>query len=607
MRIVVIDFETEYHDTYILTKMSTEAYIRDPRFKAHGAAIKWSKDHAARWYNEPQLRQVLQTEDWSDVFLIAHHAHFDHLILSHHYAVVPGMSGCTLSMARLLLGNHISVSLDSVRSQFGMPAKSTPYNLFRGKKWNELTAAEQTLLAEGCQDEVESIFKIFGILAKDFPAEEYEVIHHTIRMFTEPCLRANTELLARIWEAEDKAKRTRLASLNVSESDLQSADKFKALLEAEGVKIQYKDGKNGPIPAFAKSDPFMEELLEDEDDRVKALAEARLGVKSTLLQTRAEALGWMASRGPMCVYLRMYGAHTTRWSGGDSTNFQNLKKPDPDLDPEGDDFLSIRDSLQAPEGYILIKPDAAQIECRLLNFIAGQDDVIERFRKGEDPYVNVASQFYGYPVNKKDHPTERQCGKVLELQAGYGSGGPKIANTLRIKTKGKILLTPEEGMRARDAYRDTHPAVVDLWKQGGRMLSRLAGGDPIRWGPTEVRDGRIYLPNLCPLDYRTLEFFKDPESGEGYWRLKTRHGWTKMYGAKLVENLIQALARVVISQAFIRIVRMGYRVVSMEHDSLWILIPMDDHEITHAERCAAEIRRTPEWLPGIPLDCDVSL
>jgi DNA polymerase len=592
--------------------------VRHEWFEAHGAAIKWSRDAPARWYDERQLREVLKNEDWSDVMLVAHHMQFDGLILSHCYGVVPKHYGCTLSMARLLLGNHISVSLDSVRKQFGFPEKRTPYGLFKSKKWKELDDQTRTLVADGACDECESIWKLFGLLSKQFPAEEYQVVDTTLRMFVNPVLRADTELLATIWEKEEREKSIRLADLGVSAADLQSSERFAALLRHEGIEPETKEGgerKDGTraiIYAFAKTDYFMEELLEHENPRVRALAEARIGQKSTLMQTRAETLGWMANRGPLCVYLRYAGAHTTRWSGGDKTNFQNFKKPDPDLPP--DENPNIRDAILAPEGCVLIKPDCSQIECRLLNFVAGQDDVIERFRNGEDPYVNVASAFYGYPVNKHDHPTERQCGKVLELQAGYGSGGDKIRHTLRVKTKGKILLTPEEGIKARDVYRDTHLAVQDLWRQGGRMLARLAGGPPTTWGPCEVRNHRIILPNKIELIYDTLEFYR-PESEEeiktdwdreGWWRLRTRRGWTKMYGAKLVENLIQALARVVVSQAMNRVVQMGYRVVSMEHDSLWILIP-EQNAKEHAERCRLEMCRDVPWLPGLPLDAEVTL
>src|ERR1700677_2756494 len=133
MRPVVLDFETYFGDDYTLSKMTTEAYIRDPRFEAHGAAIKWDKSTSAQWYDQRELAYILKEEDWSDVYLIAHHCQFDALILSHHYQVFPAMYGCTLSMSRMCFGNHLSVSLDSVRKYFGMPSKSTPYNLFKGK------------------------------------------------------------------------------------------------------------------------------------------------------------------------------------------------------------------------------------------------------------------------------------------------------------------------------------------------------------------------------------------------------------------------------------------------------------------------------------------
>jgi DNA polymerase len=605
---IILDFESFYSDDYTLSKSTTEAYIRDKRFEAHGAAIKWSPRHEAKWYAEKELRYVLAEHDWSDSFLICHHQQFDGLILSHHYGVHSAKRGCTLSMARLMLGNHIGVSLDSVRGHFGIPLKKTPYNLFKGKHWHEMTPDVQQQVADGCCDEVESIWRIFCRLMGDnqapFPAEELEVIDCTMRMFCEPVLQANTELLAQIWEREATQKEARLEALDIDVAELQSADKFQALLEAEGVEIEYKDGKSGQIPQFAKNDLFMQELLQDEDDRVRGLAEARIGAKSTLLQTRAETLGFMSQRGNLCVYLKMYAAHTTRWGGGDKSNFQNFKKSDPDF-PTNDEPLKIVDAILPPEGYYLAKPDASQIECRLVNFLAGQEDKVEDFRQGRDPYIGVASQFCGYPVNKKDHPNQRQVGKVIELQAGFGSGGEKIRATLR--TKAKIFITLAEGVKARDAYRDTHPAVVDYWKAGGRMIKHLANGTSTEWGPMAIHDKRIWLPNGMPLIYDTLEWHIDPEDGDRYWRLRSRKGWVKTYGAKIVENVVQALARLIISQAMIRIARMGYRIVSTEHDSLWILIPKDGREQEHLERCKAEMVRPLPWLPGLPLACEGEL
>jgi DNA polymerase len=94
---------------------------------------------------------------------------------------------------------------------------------------------------------------------------------------------------------------------------------------------------------------------------------------------------------------------------------------------------------------------------------------------------------------------------------------------------------------------------------------------------------------------------------DGYWRYRTRHGWTKLYSGKLVENVVQWLARIVMSQAMNRIVALGYRVVNCTHDELLVLIPDDAHAQENLERCRQEMIREPTWLPGIPLDAEASL
>lgn len=612
LRPVVIDIESYYDPTrkdhrgipYSLSHQTTESYIRHPWFECHGAAIKWSRDHPARWYDERQLRWVLQNEDWSNTLMICHHGQWDHGALAYHYNVHPKMLGCTLAMSRMWLGNHIGVSLDSVRKEFGLPPKTTPYNLFVGKHWSEMDQRTQQLVGEGACDEAESIWRLFGILLqRGFPKSELETIDVLLRMFVEPQLIGDIEFFARVWESESTKKQELFTELGITESDVQSSDRFAELLKAEGVEIEYKQGKNELIPQFAKNDQFMKDLLESDDSRVANLAAARLGAKSTITQTRAETLGWMSRNGLLMVYIRPYGAKTTRPAGGDSSNFLNMKKADPDM-PKVEQ-ITIKQGICAPEGFLLAPIDSSQIECRLLNFVAGQDDVVEKFRNGEDPYVRIASQFYGYEVNKKDHPTERQVGKVIELQAGYMSGGEKIRATLR--NKAGIIITPEEGIRARDAYRQTHPAVVNLWGEAGRIIARLAGGAPIQWGPVHIRDSRMWLPNGACCNYDSIEYYRDDETGESYWRVRTRKGWEKIYSGKLVENLIQALAWVHVSGAMVRIHRMGYRILNAPYDELLVLIPKDGHEEKHAERCAAEMKVAPDWLPNLPLDAEWTL
>lgn len=166
------------------------------------------------------------------------------------------------------------------------------------------------------------------------------------------------------------------------------------------------------------------------------------------------------------------------------------------------------------------------------------------------------------------------------------------------------MITPEEGEKYKMAYRDTHPKVVELWGVAGRMLGRLAGGPPLDWEPVTLKDGKMFLPNGTWINYTTLEYHRDDEYDDSYWRLKTRRGWSKIYGAKLVENLIQALARVVISQAMTRIKKSGYRVINTKHDSMWILIPRDGREKEHARYIESEMCVEPAWLKGIPLGAE---
>jgi hypothetical protein len=610
VRIVTLDFETRFGDDYSLSKLTTEAYVRDPRFKAHGAAVKWSDSTSATWYDEKELRYQLEQEDFSDVFLLCHHIQFDGFILSQHYNVVPAMYGCTLSCSRLLLGNHLSVSLDAVRKHYGMPGKLTPYQAFKNKTWEELTPQVQAMLAEGACDEVESIYQLFKMFIRDgFPREELSVIDSVARMFCNPVLIGDQAMLARVWETEATRKQNRLEALDVKAEELTSADRFAELLRQQGVEPETKvSPKGNEIYAFAKNDQFMRDLLEDENDTVRTLAEARLGEKSTLLQTRAATLGWMASRGPMPVYLRYSGAATLRFSGGDGANWQNFKR--------GSD---IRRAICAPKGFLLAPIDLSQVECRCLGYLAGQDDQIEQFRIGADPYTAIATQFYGREITKKD-AAERGTGKQAILSCGYGSAGPKFQATAKLGIYGPpVNLAIEEAKKFVELYRSTHSKVVQYWRSADWVLGEMMNYRSFQWGPMEVRcdkeknTKRIYFPNGTCIIYDSL-IWRQPTEGEaaqgrraGYY-IKTRYGWKSIYGSMLAQHMCEAVSRLIMTQAMLRIKnKLKLRPVNSTHDELLVLIPKDGREEEILELCKAEMVVEPTWLPGLPLACDGSL
>ena len=119
-----------------------------------------------------------------------------------------------------------------------------------------------------------------------------------------------------------------------------------------------------------------------------------------------------------------------------------------------------------------------------------------------------------------------------------------------------------------------------------------------------IRAGSIYLPNGSMLRYQ-MEWQQD-EDGAG-WQQKTRQGWSRLYGAKLVEQTTQSLARLACAQAMLRIKKGGVDVVGMSHDELWCLVPDDHTSKEAAEFCRQEMCRVPAWLEGCPMEAEIAV
>jgi DNA polymerase I-like protein with 3'-5' exonuclease and polymerase domains len=570
MNLVTLDFETYYDKEYTLKKLTTEGYIRDPRFEVlcMGAKINEEPAYIATGVFNPQNAAIL-----------CHHAHFDGLILSHHYNIKPKFWFDTLSMARCAFPHDKSHSLEALAVKFGLGSKTIDYKSFEGKH----EASDD--LMEGCVRDVELTYSLFKKLLPLVPKEELRVIDLTIRMFTEPMLRLNQprakEYMAQLIINQDAL----LAELNVTKEDLRSADKFAGLLESLGVEPPIKKsprtGKDAY--AFAKTDHGFIELLEHEDERISTLCEARLSAKSTIGETRADRLIGMSERGNLPIYLKYFGAHTGRWSGGDKLNFQNF--------PRGGE---LRKSLLAPDGFVLCVVDSSQIECRMLNWLAGEEWVLAAFREGRDLYSETASVFYRRGITKADKQ-ERFLGKTLELGAGYGIGWKKLQSQLKLN---KLFLGDEEAKSAINVYRTTHTDVVKLWKLGDILLKELYHHSATSFGFLNVDGRRIVLPNGIRLDYSNIAMSDDGKD----FVLRNPKGTVKIYGGKLIENIVQALARVVMSQAMLKIAD-RYKIILTTHDEAVYLVP--EHEAEEALKFGLAImREVPNWCKGLPLDAE---
>jgi DNA polymerase bacteriophage-type len=613
-----LDFESYWDDAYTLRKLSPIEYINDPRFEALGCGFVDETD-TRMWVDGPDLPMIFQKIDWPNTFAISHNALFDMVILSARYGIVPGLYGDTLSMARNWLAHRLrSLSLEKICEHYGMQAKWSTAQKFKGMN---LIAIKQdpALYAElsgYAIDDAGKCKRIFANMTEEgFPEGEFEIIDMVIRMATQPKFELDqfvlSEHLGRV-----KAEKQQLLDEAMIEkgdissimSDQQLAVKLFRLGVAVPMKTSMKTGKQAF--AFAKTDKQFTDLLEHDDPLVQALVAARLGHKSTLEETRTErllAISRVTTKMP--IPLKYSGAHTHRFSGDWKINEQNLRRGG-----------ELRRAHRAPRGMKVVAVDASQIEARFNAELSGEEQLLDAFREGRDVYAEFAFDIYGYTVHKMQHPIERFVGKTGILSLGYGSSAPVFQNMCR--NDGGVILQDHEAGRIVGLYRGRYARIVQNWRYAQktiipqlmladevsaevlRGLRGLAADEPVSmWGPVEVHPFALVLPNGNKLRYRDLHYqtYDDADGGGGGYEFMRGDRRLHLYGAKLVENVIQALAFVHIMETAVRVKRRtGFMPSHQVHDEL-IYLPPDSVAEALRDVVVEEMARSPSWMPNAPL------
>ena len=638
-KILCIDFETFWHSKeFTLSRLTTEEYIRDKRFKAFGAVIhEFGNDEApvAQWYRDDELPRVLGTYNWDTTAVLAHNAQFDVSILSWRYGVKPCFIFDSLSMARALRGVEAGNSLAKLADDFGLPPKGKAVYSTDGVE--ELTPEMERELAEYCKHDVWLCEEVFKRLVKGYPASELRLIDMTLKMYTNACLELDQEMLIAALGDERTKRDGLLKQLGVDESALASNQKFADILQSMGVtpptKVSKTTGKTAL--ALAKNDALFQALLNGEREDIALLCEARLKVKSTTERTRAQRFLDISERGPLPVPLSYYGAKSGRWSAakGSAINMQNLKRGS---------FL--RKAIMAPDGHQLVVGDLSQIEPRVLAWFADYEDLLNIFRSGSDAYAAFGSQMFNIPgLTKETHPDLRQSAKSALLGCGYGLGWASFSAQLLVGFLGappvlytkdfakklgvtsdyidrflawdenvkkleeiphtctdrELLIHAIAAKRIIDIYRMTSHHVVSFWDMCGRALENsLAGGDELVYKCVTFKKEEIVLPNGMSIRYPNLR--------------KTKDGWvygnegetpTKLYAGKITNNIVQGVARIVMTDGMLRVAK-RYFVAGTVHDELIAVVP--DDEVEEAKEWVWEqMVKEPKYLPGIPLNSEV--
>lgn len=599
---VVVDFETYWAQDYTLKanklcNLNTAQYIRDPRFSPHGAGVKVGDDEPV-WVPRKSLKRYFKSLPRRGVAVVAHHNHFDGLILAEHFDYVPEFYFCTLAMGRALHGARVRGQLESLAPFYGVGEKIRDV-LSQTKGIRDLSPDLEQKLALYCLMDVNLCLRLFELMRKKFTERELWLIDCTVRMYTQPRFGLNRRLAERA-VAEERAEKERLLNAaEATEEELQSSEKLAKRLIALGVTPpeKWSAKQDDWTWAFAQTDFEFMDLINSENPKVHALIRARLAVKSTIGERRAERLLKVGS--PIPIYLNYCGAHTTRWSGGDKINPQNFPRADKD-DPKNTGLL--RQALVAPAGHKVVVFDSGQIEARMLAWLAGQEDLLEAFRDPtRDVYCELASDFYGRTITKADI-NERFIGKVGRLGLGFQMGPPKLRFTLALGIMGPpVFLDLPACQRLVDVYRRKSQKIVMFWSLCTKMIEAMFQGETYEYGPLTIEPNRIKLPSGLYLDYPKLSYQLD-QFERPQWTYYNREKPVHIYGGLLTENIDQALSRCVIGDQMYEIGQQ-YPISLMSHDEIACIVP--NRKVKSCMLYMHDVMTAPiPWAPGLPLTAE---
>jgi hypothetical protein len=386
--------------------------------------------------------------------------------------------------------------------------------------------------------------------------------------------------------------------------------------------------------AFAKTDIEFIKLQEHPNERVRELVEARLSSKSNGNVTRAGRFLTAGANGAsLPVYYKYATAISLRWGGGNGMNMQNLKRGG-----------ELRKSVLAPPGHVICVEDSGQIEARVNAWLWEQEDLLNDFRisdafiasqakfpkaerkvatgKDRDPYCKFAETIYGREITTLDD-LERFVGKVGILGLGYQMGAARLQNTLALGSMGPAVhLDIEVCKSIVYAYRRKCHKIRSGWERCQNIIEQMAAGFEGEYKCVRWSKDTLYLPNGMTMRYPNLrdkrqitrvankllnvpdEFDPEEQEWEGpnYIYDDSRGNEVKLYGGKLCENIVQALARIIVATQLLMISRKE-RVVMTTHDEVAALAKKARADKVQAfmHEC---FKIPPAWCADIPLNAE---
>nr|DAN20622.1 MAG TPA: DNA polymerase I [Caudoviricetes sp.] len=533
--------------------------------------------------------------------------------------------------------------------------KGTEVHDADGKHLCDFTDEEYEAYAQYCITDVDLTWSAYSFFLDyyGFPEQEIDVMTTSIEMYTYPVMELDTKVLEEVKANVNQLREESLARAGVTLEEVRSDAKFAEALMKLGVEPPTKINTKGETKyAFAKKDLEFLKLLEHEDEGVRELAQARFDNKSSQAVTRIEDFLSKAERGKLCVGIEYYGARTGRFSGFEG-NLQNLNrnkvvgKDTPygrlvfykgkvdrfmKLGSDGKVLLAragwvendedelhevgLRDSVKAPKGKTLVVNDLSQIECRILAYTAHEQWVLDAFVAKKDIYKAQASKSFGVPYEEVTK-SMRFVGKSQILGLGFQAG----ENGLRVVLgKRSEDFSSEELQGWVKSYRASVPNIVAFWRKYKDVLRAMVQGTSVSIddkGILQLEGNCVVLPNGMKLVYRDIRCEKNENGFDQYvyWgrNIRTKKpDWENTFEGRMVENAVQALARIVLTTQM-GWIKSEFRKRGWSRDDAHLAMQVHDELIVCCREDIAEevleimqhyMAKPPHWASDLPLGSD---
>lgn len=568
---IAVDFETFYSSKHSVRDLGPWAYAHHPETDIYLVSIVPDEDDkdVEAFVGDPR---DYDTEQLHEKHLISHNAAFDSIVARAAIErglikpFTPASWSCTADLVTTM-GLPRSLG-DAYKTTTGQDVDKGMRDFMRGKKWSDAVAA-------GKADALMEYARLDGVYCLDLwkehspkwtnieralSAHTRVLIHRGVHVDRDALDKAITKIRAIkdgihfSWEDEGRAKTSPIA--------------IRKKCEAEGIPCPSSFAKDNKEcleweNKYGDSNPWIRQLR-----TVRSCSHLLPKLKSIKKRIRED--------GTMPVYLKHNGARTGRWSGAAGVNMQNL--------PRGEMFgVNLRHLFIPAPGKKFVICDLSQIEPRVLHWLAGDTEFLERVKNGEPVYQAHAAQTMGYTGNdlKTEIPKDYQLAKARVLGLGYGCGADKFRIVAEAMTG--LKLTKSDAEETVSKYRIRNPKITGYWKT---IYQELVNRKYPMW--------ETQPPNTPITDLKL-------KSGR-----KLFYTWDDVqmtYGGKLTENVCQATARDIFAEQLLKIEAAGYPIVFHVHDE--VIAEVDADKAEEALAHITEIMSTPpEWAKNLTLSAE---